>query len=139
MYEMTNSGQSFSDEITNWLIDEAGFKHSQCQMSIYYNYTPYGSKSVVLSYVDGCVYLYTSEELVKWLVDTLRNIFHVNFLENEYWFISIQISQLKGYYISVDKYSYASCFFVNCIDTVTLKENSKFRNTTLPHDMIFTK
>ena len=30
-------------------------------MSIYYNYAPDGSKMVVLSYVDDCVYLYTNE------------------------------------------------------------------------------
>ena len=36
MYGMTNFGSIFSDEITNWMIDDAGFKHSQCQISIYY-------------------------------------------------------------------------------------------------------
>ena len=31
-------------------------------MSIYYKYAPDGAKIVVLSYVDDCVYLYTSED-----------------------------------------------------------------------------
>ena len=43
MYGMTNSGKLFANELTEWLL-EAGFIQSQCQMSIYYNYTPYGSK-----------------------------------------------------------------------------------------------
>ena len=30
MYGMTNDGKLFSDELTNWLIDEVGFKQSQC-------------------------------------------------------------------------------------------------------------
>ena len=77
---MTNYGKLFSDEITNWLIYEAGFKQSQYQISIHYKYAPDGSKLVVLSYVDYCVYWYTSEELLKWFVDTLGNIFHVKFL-----------------------------------------------------------
>ena len=76
---MTNYGKLFSDEITNWLIYKAGFKQSQYQISIYYKYAPDGSKLVVLSYVDYCVYWYTSEELLKWFVDTLGNIFHVKF------------------------------------------------------------
>ena len=58
---MTNYGNIFYDELTNWMIDETGFKHSQCQMSIYYKYEPDGSKLVVLYYVDGCVYCYTPE------------------------------------------------------------------------------
>ena len=41
MYGMTNSGKLFSDELTEWLL-EAGFIRSQCQMSIYYKYAPYG-------------------------------------------------------------------------------------------------
>ena len=69
---MTNYGKLFSDELTNFLIDEVGSKQSQCQMSIYYQYAPDGNKLVVLSYVDECVYWYTYEEIVKWFVDTLR-------------------------------------------------------------------
>ena len=49
---MNNDGKSFSDELNNCLIDEVGFKKSQCQMSIYYKYEPYESKLVVLSYID---------------------------------------------------------------------------------------
>ena len=49
-------------------------------MSIYYKYAPYGSKIVVLSYIDDCVYWYTNEGTGKWFVDTLGKRFHVNFL-----------------------------------------------------------
>ena len=35
-------------------------------MSICYKYAPDGSNLVVLDYVDGCIYLYTSEEIFKW-------------------------------------------------------------------------
>ena len=61
MYGMTNSGKMFSDELTNWLIDEAGFNKSKCQMSVYYKDAPYGSELVLLSYVDYFVYCYTSD------------------------------------------------------------------------------
>ena len=43
---MNNSGKLFADDLTEWLL-EAGFIQSQCQMSIYYKYAPYGSKNVV--------------------------------------------------------------------------------------------
>ena len=59
IYDMNNSGKLFADELTKWLL-EAGFIQSQCHMSIYYNYAPYGSQSVVLYYVDDCVYCYTN-------------------------------------------------------------------------------
>ena len=79
MYGMTNTGKLFSDELTEWLL-EAGFIQSQCQMSIYYKYVPDGTKYFVLSYVDDCIYWYTSEALEKWFVDTLGKRFHVNSL-----------------------------------------------------------
>ena len=63
MYGMNNSGKLFSDELTNWMIYKTGFKHSQCQMSIHYKYAPFGSKLVVMSYVDDCAYWYTYEEI----------------------------------------------------------------------------
>ena len=64
MYGMTNYGKLFSDELTEWLL-EAFFIQYQCQMSIYYNYAPYGTKIVVLYYVNDCVYWYPSEALVE--------------------------------------------------------------------------
>ena len=67
---MKNSGELFADEFTECIL-EVGFIQSQCQMSIYYNYSPYGTNIVVLSYVDDCVYWYTSEALGKSFVDTL--------------------------------------------------------------------
>ena len=53
---------------------------SYCQQSIYYKYAPDGTRIFVLSYVDDCVYWYTSEALRRWFVDALRKIFHVKLL-----------------------------------------------------------
>ena len=39
----------------------------------------------------------------------------------------------------MDQARYATSVVGNYLCTVTIKENSKFHNTTLPHDMIFTK
>ena len=77
-------------------------------MSIYYNYAPDGSKIVVLSYVDDCVYWYINEAFGKWLVDNLGKIFHVNFLGYAHWFMSIIISQMKYHSIYVDQARYAT-------------------------------
>ena len=77
-------------------------------MSIYYKYAPYGSKMFVLSYVDNYIYWYTYEATGKWFVDTLGNIFHVNFLVYAHWFMSIRISQMKDHSISVDQAIYAT-------------------------------
>ena len=98
---MTNSGNLFADELTEWLL-EAGFIQSKCQMSIYYKYSLDVSKSIVLYYVYDCVYSYTHEDIGKWFVDTLGKRFHVNFLGYAHWFMSIRISQLKDHSIYVD-------------------------------------
>ena len=82
-------------------------------MSIYYKYAPDGSKIVVLSYVDDCVYWYTNEDLRKLFVDTLGNKFHVNFLGYAYWFMSIRISQLKDHYSYVYQAIYATSIVAN--------------------------
>ena len=86
MYDMTNSGKLFADELTECWI-EAGFIQSKCQISIYYKYATDGSKIVVLSYVDDCVYWYTNKDLGKWFADTLGKIFHMNFLVYAHWFM----------------------------------------------------
>ena len=83
MYCMTQSGTFFSDELTEWLL-EAVFIQYQCQTSIHYKYAPDGSKIVLLSYVDDCVYWYTNEDPEKWFLDTLGKIFHVKFLGCEH-------------------------------------------------------
>ena len=101
MYGKTKSGKLFSDELTEWLL-EAVLIQYQFHISIYYKYAPDGTKIVVLSYVDDCVYWYTSEAIGKWFVDTLGKIFHVNFLGHARWFMSIGISQIKDHSTSVD-------------------------------------
>ena len=108
-------------------------------MSIYYKYAPDGSKIVVLSYVDDCVYWYTNEYLGRWFVDTLGNRFHVNFLGFAHWFMSIRISQLKDHSISVDQARYATSIVSKYLDTATVKASKNIYKTTLPSDMIFTK
>ena len=90
MYGMTNSGKLFADELTEWLL-VAFFIQSQCLMSIFFKHATNGSKIIVLSYVDDCVYWYTNEYIGKWFVDTLAKRFHVNFLGYAHWFISIKI------------------------------------------------
>ena len=108
-------------------------------MSIYYQYAPYGSKIVVLSYVDNCVYCHTNEDPVKWFVDTLGKIFHVDFLGYAHWFMSIRISQMKDHSISVDQDRYATSVVAKYLDNATVKVSTKFYKTTLTADMIFKK
>ena len=76
---------------------------------------------------------------MKWFVDTLGKRFHVNFLLYANWFISIIISQMKDHSISVDQDIYATSIVAKYLDTATVKLSTKFYNTTLPADMIFTK
>ena len=90
-------------------------------MYMYYEYAPGGSNLVVLSCVYDFVYCYTYEELVNWFVDTLGNRFHVNFLGYSHWFMSISISQLRNYYISVDQDRYATYVVAKYVDTTTIK------------------
>ena len=107
MYRMTNSGNSFADELTEWLL-EAFFIQYQCQMYIYYKYAQYGSKIVVLSYVDDCVYWYTYEALGQSFLNALRNRFCVNFLRYAHLFMSIKIYHMKNHYISLHQAGYAT-------------------------------
>ena len=133
---MNNYGKLFDDELINFMIDEARFKQQQWQITIYYKYAPYGSKLVVLSYIDDCVFCYTYEELGKWFVDTLGKKFHVNFLGYANWFMSIRLSQLKEYSTPVDQARYATAVVSKYLDTDAVKEYSKFPKTNLPHDVI---
>ena len=108
-------------------------------MSIYYKYAPDGTKNVVLYYSDGCVYCYISEALGKWFVDTLGKIFRVNFLGYAHLLMSIRISQMRDHSIYVDRSIYATYIVEKYLDSDTLKASTKFYNTILPSDMIFTK
>ena len=64
MYDMTNSGTLFADDLKEWLL-ESGFIQSQYQMYIYYKYAPDGSRIIVLSYFGDCIYRYTNESIGK--------------------------------------------------------------------------
>ena len=108
-------------------------------MSIYYKYSPDGTKHVVISYVDGCFHWYKSEYLGKWFMDTLGKRFHLNFLGYAHWFISIRISQIKDHSISVYKARYSTSIVAKYLDKVTVKTSTKFYKTTFPSRMIFTK
>ena len=72
-------------------------------------------------------------------MDTLGKRFYENFLGYAHCFVYIRISKLKDHSISVDQDMYAKSFVVRYLDTSTIKEQCFFNETTLPHDMIFTK
>ena len=58
MYGMNNSGKLSADKLTDWLINEEGLKPYQCQISIYYKYSPDGTKVVVLYRTDDFLLVY---------------------------------------------------------------------------------
>jgi hypothetical protein len=93
MYGMTIRGKLFVDDLTDWLVKDAGFSQSECQGSIYYKILPDGSQLVVLSYVDDCIDYYTSEDLGRWFVGALGKRFNVTFLGHAHWFMSIRTTQ----------------------------------------------
>ena len=64
---------------------------------------------------------------------------HVNLLEYEHWFMSIRIYQMKDHYISVGQARYANYIVEKYLYTAIFKTSTKFYETTLPFDMIFTK
>ena len=78
-------------------------------------------------------------KLLNCFVDIQGKIFHVNFLRYSHWFMSINISQIKDHYISVDQDRYATSVVAKYLDTATVKTSTKFYNTTFPSDMIFIK
>ena len=120
VYGMTNSVKLFSDELTNWLIVKEGFKQSQWGKK--YKCATDGSNLVVLSYVNTCVYWYTSEEIGQWFLDKNLNIFYMNLLVYEHWFMSIRISQQKEYVISVDQDKCVTYVVATYLDTDIVKE-----------------
>ena len=135
---MINSGKFLADKLTEWLL-ETGFIQSQCQMSIYYKYTPDGTNIVVLSYFDDCVYRYTSEALGKLFVDDLGKIAHAKLLGYVHWFMSIIISQMRYHFIYLYQARYANSIVSKYLYTATVNTSIKFYKTTLTSDMILTK
>ena len=96
-------------------------------------YAPDGSKIVVLSYVDDCVYWYINEDIGKLFVGTLGKRLHVNSFVYAHWFMSIRISQLIGHSLSVDQDRYATSIVAKYLDTATVKVIKKFYKTKLPY------
>ena len=138
MRGMNNSWKLFSDELTDWLL-ESGLININVRCLSIINMHQTQKKIVVLSYVDDCVYWYTSEALEKQFVDTLGKRFHMNFLVHAHWFISIRISQMKAHSIEVYHARYATSIVAKYLNNVTAKASTKFYNTTFTYDMIFTK
>ena len=138
MYGMINYGKLFADELIEWLL-EAGFIQYQYQMSIYCKYAPDRTIVFVLSYVDECIYWYTSEDIGKLFVDNLGKRLHLNFLGYAHWFMSIIIYQMKDHSISVDQARYATSIVAKYLVTATVKASTNFHKTTLTSNMKFTK
>ena len=50
--------------------------------------------------------------------------------------MTIKISQLKYYFISVDQARYSKFAVVKYLDTATINKSGKYHKTTFSHDMI---
>ena len=72
-------------------------------------------------------------------MDTLGNIFHVDFLGYAHWFMSIRISHIRDHYISVDQSRYATYIVAKYLDTSISKIIKRFYKTTFSSDMILAK
>ena len=105
--------------------------------SIYYKYAPYGSKIIVLSYVDDFILWYNSEAIGKWFVDNLGKGSRVNLLVYAHCFMSIRIYQMKDHFISVDQARHGTSIVAKYLDIAIVKASTSFYKTTLQSDMIF--
>ena len=74
-----------------------------------------------------------------WFVDTPGERLYLNLLGYSHWFMFIGVSQLKDHSIPADQAIYATSVVAKYLDTATITENSKFRKTDLPYDIILTK
>ena len=72
-------------------------------------------------------------------MDPLENIFYVNFLGYEHWFMSIRIYQMKDHSISVDQARCVTYIVVKYLDTATFNASKKFYKNIFPAGVIFTK
>ena len=54
----------------------------------------------------------------------------MNFLGYAHWFMSIRISQLKDYSISMDQARYATSMVAKYLETAMVKVRTKFYKTT---------
>ena len=72
-------------------------------------------------------------------MDALGKIFHVNFLGNGHWFMSIKTSLINYYSISVDQAIYATSIVANYFDINTVRKFKRFYKTTFTSDIILTK
>ena len=72
-------------------------------------------------------------------MNTLRNIFYVNFLGYAHWFMSIRIYHIKYQLMSVDQDRYATYIVNKYLYTSTVKASKRFYKTTFPSDVIFAK
>ena len=70
-------------------------------------------------------------------MDTLGKRFHEKLLGYTYWFMSIRISQMNYFSISVDQAIYATSVIERYLDTDIFKTGKKFYKTTLLYDIIF--
>ena len=72
-------------------------------------------------------------------METLGKRLHVNFLGYAHFFVSIRIYKMKDHYISVDQARYTTSIVANYLDTSKVRTSTKFHNTTLTYNIIFTK
>ena len=86
-------------------------------------YAPYGSKLVLLYYVDDCVYWYTYDELRKWFVDKLGKRLKIKLPRIFKLVTSISISHIKDHSISVYHDRYATSIVEKYLYTATIKLN----------------
>ena len=76
---------------------------------------------------------------MKCFLDTLGKRFNVHLLGFEHWFMSIIVSQLKDFSISLYQYIYANTIVAKYLYTSTVKKISKFYKINLKSDTVFTK
>ena len=61
-------------------------------------------------------------------MDNLGKRFRVNFLRYSHWFMSIIISQMEDYSISVDQARHANSIVVKYLATATVKASNVFKD-----------
>mmetsp|Transcript_52905 Transcript_52905/g.158373 ORF Transcript_52905/g.158373 Transcript_52905/m.158373 type:complete len:126 (+) Transcript_52905:322-699(+) len=77
MCGVTASRKIFTDDLTDWLVNDMGFAQLTCQGSMCHKTIDDDACIVALSCMNDCACCHASEELRRWFIEKVKNKFNV--------------------------------------------------------------
>ena len=137
IYGLTVSAKYWNEELSNWLKEDEGFKHSTSDANLWVRRYNKENYIILALYVDDALYFGDSTSTEESFLERMKSRFNVQNLGDAHWFLGVRIHRYKDGSYTLDQNRFTTTVLRKFCPVDAPWGQPSFQETPAPLDYVF--